>query len=234
MIIKYNAEGEIEWAKGIGNTGQDEITSVAETSDGGIIAGGSFSSSSIDLGNGVTLTNKESGYSNGMIIKFEKSELPNPTTIQAKGIGGSKEDKILSVAGTSDGGIIAEGYFRSSSIDLGNGVSLSNINNNGSSDGMIIKYSAEGKCEWAKGIGGSSDDEINSVAETSDGGILAGGYFGSSSIDLGNGVSLSSSSSDGMIIKYNSSGECEWAKVIGGSSGDYIQSVAETSDGEES
>ena len=64
--------------------------------------------------------------------------------------------------------IYAGGYFKSNSIDLGNGVTL---NNTGSSDGMIIKYDADGNVQWAKAIGGSSIDQIESVASTRDGEI---------------------------------------------------------------
>ena len=38
-------------------------------------------------------------------------------------------------------------------------------------DGMIIKYDSDGNAQWAKGIGGSRNDYINSVAETRDGDI---------------------------------------------------------------
>ena len=226
MIIKYNANGEIEWAKGIGGT-DDFITSIAETSGGTYIVGGYFYSSSIDLENEISLSSK--GSSDGMVIKFEKAELPNPKVIQAQGIGGLDSDNISSVSKTRDGGYIVGGYFQSSSIDLGNGVSL---NNKGYSDGMIIKYSASGKVKWTQGIGGTGNDFINSISETRDGGCIVGGAFQGSSIDLGNGISLNSKDSrDGMIIKYSGKGETEWARGIGGSDYDYIKTVAETSDG---
>ena len=57
---------------------------------------------------------------------------------------------IESVAETSDGGYIAGGYFGSSSIDLGNGVTLNNKHNNASYDGMIIKYDTNGVCSVGK------------------------------------------------------------------------------------
>ena len=138
------------------------------------------------------------GGSDGMIVKYDANGIAQ----WAKGIGGNGDESIYSVASTRDGGYIAGGYFRSSSIDLGNGVTLSN---NGLYDGMIIKYDSAGNTQWAKGIGGDDFDYIESVAETRDGGIIAGGYFESSSIDLGNGVILTNSRSgytDGMIIKY--------------------------------
>ena len=235
MIIKYNSNGEVEWAEGIGGSSIEHIESVAETSDGGYIVGGYFYSSSIDLGNGISLTNK--GNYDGMIIKLEKIERPTPTVKKAYGIGGTNGDYIKSVAETSDGGYIVGGYFGSSSIDLGNRISLVN---KGYNDGMIIKYNATGEVEWAEGIGGTFWDNVNSIAETSDGGYIVGGDFWSSSIDLGNGISLTnkdysgnaySGNADGMIIKYNARGEVEWAEGIGGTGKDEITSVAGTSDG---
>ena len=229
MVIKYNARGEVEWAEGIGEINPDQITSVSETSDGGYIVGGYFESSSIDLGNGISLKNK--GNSDGILIKLEKKEMPNPLVAQAKGIGGTSGDHIESVIDTSDGGYIVGGYFESSIIDLGNGISLIN---KGDTDGMLIKYNARGEVEWAEGIGGTSGDTINSVACTSDGGYIVGGYFFSSIIDLGNGISLKNKNSDyldGMIIKYDKEGQVEWAEGIGGTDEDYINAIAETSDG---
>ena len=227
MVIKYSSNGEAEWAEGIGGADSDYINSVVECRNGGYIVEGRFKSSSISLKNGISLINK--GSDDGMVIKLEKTELPNPTVIKAQGIGETDEDKITSVAECSDGGYIAGGYFKSSSIDLENGISLTN---KGFEDGIVIKYSSNGEVEWAQGIGETDEDKITSVAECSDGGYIAGGYFKSSSIDLENGISLTNKGfEDGMVIKYSSNGKVEWAQGIGGTSWDYINSVAGCSDG---
>ncbi len=291
FIIKYNVSGEAKFAKNIGGGSNDYITALKATQNGGYIIGGSFSSTNMEIENGVNLITK--GTFDGMVIKFDKVEIPEPIVIQAEGIGGASTDYINVVVATNDGGYIAGGRFNSSSLNLGNEVRLTNkgsadgviikynsnrevewarriggtdydninvvavtsdggyivggefessnidlengvrLTPNGSSDGMIIKYNSNGEVEWAKGIGGTDVDEINSVAETSDGGYIVGGYFKSSNIDLGNGVSLiSRGSSDGMIIKYNSNGEVEWAKGIGGTDNEKINSVAVTSEGD--
>ena len=221
ILIKCNSEGKIEWAKSIGGSKTDSIQSVAECSDGGYIVGGYFYSSSINLENGVSLTNKNSNSSDGMIVKYSASG----EVEWAKKIGGTSTDEILSVAECRNGGYIVGGSFRSSSINLGNGI---NLKNKGATDGMIIKYSSNGEIEYAKAIGETGYELIRSVTKCSDGGYIVGGSFGSSSIDLGNGISLSiTNGTDGMLIKYNSSGEVEWAK---GGIGDAI-SVQECSDG---
>ena len=231
MIIKYmpveNTEVIVEQAVGIGGNREDEIICVQGTKDGGYIAGGYFKSSSIDLGNGIILIKKSSNttYSEGMLIKYNSiGEVE-----WAQTIGATKQGEITSIVETKDGGYIVAGDFESSSINLGNGVILKN---SGSKDGMVIKYSKAGYIEWAKSIGGTSGDDINSIAETRDGGYIVVGYFKSSSIDLGNGVTLTNNgSNDGMIIKYSAEGEIEWAKSLGGTSDDYIESVEETRDG---
>ena len=222
MTIKYDANGEVEWATSIGADVNDKITSVAQTSDGSYIAGGYFYGS-IQVGD-YTLTNN--GQTDGMIIKYSREGEVEWT----RSIGGSRSDYINSVASTSDGGYIVGGYFESS-IQVGDYT----LTSNGFSDGMIIKYDGKGAVEWARSVRGSSSNYINSVAETSDGGYIAGGYFTSRSIQVGDYTlwnnSSSTSYSDGMTIKYDANGEVEWATSIGGDRDDKITSVASTSDG---
>ena len=225
MIVKYSSSGEVEWAHEIGGDGYDEVLSVSATNDGGCIVGGHFLSESINLGNGISLTNKNNFYPDGMLIKYNQEG----NVEWAKEIGDKNSECINTVVQSSDGGYIVGGYFDSSSIEFGNGI---NITNKGEIDGMVIKYSSNGEVEWAEEIGGDSEDYINSVAESSDGGYVVGGYFKSSTIDLGSGAILSNNGDrDGMIIKYNQNGKVEWARTIGGTDNDYITSIAECSDG---
>ena len=74
---------------------------------------------------------------------------------------------------TKDGKIFVGGYFDSNSLLIGKNELL----NNGSTDGMLIKYDIEGEVEWATSIGGNDEDQINSIVETSDDGVIVGGFF---------------------------------------------------------
>ena len=243
LIIKYGSDGVVEWAKVVGGTGDDEISSVASTSDGYIIAGGHFNSSSINLGNGtegrnVIVDNTKSGLNDGLIIKYGSDGVVE----WAKVVGGTSDDEISSVALTSDGGYIVGGHFKSSSINLGVGTEGIDeiVDNTGSNsyDGLIIKYNVNGVVEWEKVVRGTKYDYIGSVASTSDGGIIAGGRFNSDIITLegakGEEVVVNKNDQyyyDGIIIKYRSDGVAEWAKVVGGRLNDYIGTVLETSVG---
>ncbi|MCI9448556.1 MAG: hypothetical protein HFH36_14575, partial [Lachnospiraceae bacterium] len=223
MIIKYSADGKVEWGKVIGGEGWDYITCITETRDGGYVVGGYFKSSSIDLGNEEVLNN--SGNYDGIIIKYDESG----NVEWGKTVGGSNSDCINCIIETIDGGYIIGGYFKSNSIDLGNGVVL---NNNGDGDGIIIKYSSEGKVEWGKAVGGSDNDEVTCITETRDRGYIVGGQFNSDNINLDNGVVLNNNNVNdgGMMIKYSEDGEVEWGKTVGESYSDGIICIAETKD----
>ena len=227
MIIKYNERGNIEWGKTLGGDRDDEITCIVETRDGGYAIGGYFDSSSIDLGNGVVLTNKSSStaYSDGMIIKYST----DGKVEWGKVVGGSSYDYISCITEAKDGGYIVGGYFSSDNIDLENGVVL---NNNGYMKGMIIKYDGNGNIEWGNTVEGIHSNGINYIVQTRDEGVIVGGYFDNSNIYLENKVLLKNKGyRDGMIIKYDESGEVEWGKAVGGSNSDQITCIMETEDG---
>ena len=223
MIIKYNSEGETEWAKTVGGNKSDYLKSLTLTKDRGFFIGGYFYSDTINLENNITISNK--GIHDGIIIKCNSSgEIE-----WAKSMGGTDSDRIESVIATTDGGCIAGGYFWSYTIDLDDNIT---INKNRNNDTIIIKYNSEGRIEWAKTIGGDSNEFLTTLSATKDGGFIAGGYFTTSVLDLGNNISIGNNGQDdGMIIKYNSNGQAEWAKSIGEDGTDLISSIAETSDG---
>jgi hypothetical protein len=48
--------------------------------------------------------------------------------------------------------------------------------NQGSSDYWVVKLSATGTIQWQNTIGGSGDDQLQSIQQTTDGGYILGGY----------------------------------------------------------
>ena len=224
MIIKYSDEGDVEWAKSIGGTSYDDITSIKVTKDGGFIAGGGFYSGNLYLDNGMSLTNR--GSRSGILIKYNAIGDIEWTKVT----DGEDYDYIDDVAQTIDGGYIAVGGFQSKNIDLGNNVSLTGTGKEIS--GMVIKYSSNGETEWAHKIGNASGETISTVTACSDGGCLVGGNFSSDKIDLGNGIVLNNKGNiNGILIKFNENGKIEWGKALGGDFRDDISSIIECSDG---
>ena len=223
MIIKYNANGELIWATSIGQNDWDEFNSVAATIDGGFVVGGSFNNDDISVGE-TTYNNK--GRYDGLIIKYDSNNNIDWST----SVGGNNWDEINSVASTSDGGFVIGGSFSSDSVTIGN-TSISATK--GTYDGMTIKYDSNYNVEWAQTIGGTEREEISTITETTDGGIVVGGRFQSSNITVGNYTLKNKSNtmySDGFIVKYNKDGGVVWANSIGGSNNDYVSSISSTPD----
>ena len=213
LIIKYSSKGEVEWVKAIGGSKDDYINSVAETSDGGYIAGGYFESNEVKIGTYTLTKNSTSSDSDGLIIKYDSEG----EVEWAKSFGGSRDDEITSVKGTADGGSIVGGYFLSKEIQVGNYILTNSLHSSyyNYSDGLIIKYNSEGEVEWAKSIENDRKDKITSIAQTNDGGYIASGYSGS----------------DGLLIKFESEGNIEWKNLIDSSDEVEFTSVKHTDDG---
>ena len=96
---------------------------------------------------------------------------------------------------------------------------------------LLIKYDSSGEIEWINDISDDSDDTINSIEQTDDGGYLISGNFTETSISYEGYLPNFYGKIDGAIIKYNDKGEIEWGKIIGGTDDDYISSVDITKDG---
>lgn len=75
---------------------------------------------------------------------------------------------------------------------------------------------------WMKSIGGSDQDEIHAIQETSDGGFIAVGQTHS----FGSGPDL-----DYWILKLGGAGNVLWQKTYGGSESDVARDIQVTSDG---
>jgi hypothetical protein len=146
ILIKTDANGNIQWAKTYGGTRWDYASSVQQTSDGGyIVAGGTYSFGA--------------GWDDDIfLIKTDA----NGNIQWAKTYRGASGDGAFSVQQTSDGGYIVANYTFSFGA--------------GWNDIFLIKTDANGNIQWAKTYGGTSWDGAFSVQQTSDGGYIVAGY----------------------------------------------------------
>jgi hypothetical protein len=148
---------------------------------------------------------------------------------------GSNNSWFFSISTTLDSSIYASGYiYGTGTYDFGNGVTAA-----GTYSGfnlVLVKYNSSGIAQWARTvIGGGGNSSFYSVSSTSDGSVYAAGSFlGTGTFNFGNGVTAAGTYSDGnlVLVKYNSSGNAQWAKsVTGGSNISSFNSISITSDG---
>ncbi len=241
LLIKTDANGNLQWAKTYGGTRDDYAYSVQQTSDGGYIVAGYTDSFG-------------SGWEDIILIKTDASG-----NIQwAKVYGGVNPDYAYSVQQTSDGGYIVVGYsnsytytydiiliklnssgnvqwartFGGSSWDYAYSVQQTSDGgyivaghtgsfSGGDADIILIKTNASGNLQWARTYRGAHYDYAYSVRQTSDGGYIVAGHT----------LSFGAGNWDVFLIKTDASGNLQWAKTYGGSSWDEAYSVRQTSDG---
>jgi hypothetical protein len=228
-IVKYDASGNVLWAKSIGSTGQDEIASIATDPMGNIFVSGSFGyTTSITIGTN-TITNATNNNGWGYDIFVAKYDA-NGNVIWAQGAGGAgSNDYILGVSSDASGNVFITGKYYTPSITFGS-TTLYNTDTsstNVSFDSFVVKYSAAGNMLWAKGIGGTGWDYGNGITNDTDGNVYIVGIY-SDTISFGS-FNLSNTNFGAFnifVVKYDPLGNVLWAKQAGGVDNDYGNSIS--------
>ncbi|MFA6439508.1 MAG: hypothetical protein WCX28_09385, partial [Bacteriovoracaceae bacterium] len=116
-----------------------------------------------------------------------------------KYFGGSNRDASLCVLQTNDGGYILGGI----TFSKGTG-----------GDAWIVKTSSDGEIKWSKSYGGITEDRINDIVQTEDGGYLFVGY-------------TTGNDEDSWIVKLDSLGNNIWEKKYPGLGQDAFLKIKE-------
>ncbi|MBI4929666.1 MAG: hypothetical protein HY841_02810, partial [Bacteroidetes bacterium] len=224
FIVKYDANGNVLWAKSAGGNNPDCPASVSSDASGNVYVAGTFRSSSITFGS-TTLTNTNSGWAEIFIVKYDASG----NALWAKSASGITGDYATSVSCDAFGNVYMAGYSYSSSITFAS-ITLPHIN---ASDIFIVKYDTLGNVLWAQraGGGGNNDAAWSMVVDNS-GNIYLTGEFSSNTIIFGSTIlSSPNNSADIFVVKYDSSGSVIWAIRVGGNDADIPKSIVADASG---
>lgn len=213
-IIKLDEGGNIEWQKTYGGAQPEFETRVLPTADGGYIVGG-YSDSGISGDK----TEPSKGQRDFWVLKLNSVG----DIVWQKSIGGTTVDRMQEILIANDGNYILAGYSNS-------GISGDKTEaNRGMYDYWVLKINTTGAILWQKTIGGSGNDILRDIIQTSDGGYLVGGY--SDSNISGDKTENSHGGMDYWLVKLNATGNMEWQKTIGSNGIDYLRSIVELNDG---
>ena len=143
----------------------------------------------------------------------------SPSIEWQKTLGGSNDDRGNNIIQTTDGGYIATGYTESSDGNI--------TDNQGLHDIWVIKLNSVGFIQWQKTFGGTDNEQGNEILQTIEGGYILTGWTASNN---GN-ISTNYGGTDFWVIKLDPSGNLEWEKNFGGTSGDFGVSIKQTYEG---
>ncbi|MBK7388213.1 MAG: T9SS C-terminal target domain-containing protein [Bacteroidetes bacterium] len=169
-IVKTDSLGNIQWQNTIGGSNYDELFSIYQTVDGGYVMGGRSLS---DL-SGDKTENSNGSYDYWMV----KTDASGNIQWQHS-IGGSGNDLLYCLKPTIDGGYIMGGF---SASGISGDKSETSI---GAHDFWVVKTNNIGTIQWQNTIGGSDEEILIDILETTDGGfMLAGSSDSESSGDM--------------------------------------------------
>ena len=222
-IWKMDEKGTPEWQKSFGGTGVDILYSVKNTNDGGfILAGTSSSNKSEDK------KDDSKGQEDFWVIKLDAKG----KELWQRTIGGTSQEKLLSVAQTKDGGFVLGGSSSSNKTLADSKGKLDEFgkaeNSKGSLDYWVVKLDIDGKVEWNKTIGGKYVDELKSIEQTEDEGYILGGY--SNSPVSGDKAEANVGQGDYWVVKLNKNGLIQWQRTLGGDKDDNLFALTQTKD----
>lgn len=204
FINLYGQDPNIEWQITLGGNEEETIRSVEETSDGGMIIGGT-SNSNISGDK----TENSRGANDYWILKLNSSG----NIEWQRTIGGNGEDNLATIHQTLDGGYIVGG---SSDSEISG---EKTEGSRGFADYWILKLNSAGSIEWQKTIGGNQGERLVEIHQITDGSYqLAGSSFSNIS---GDRTESRIGNRDAWALGLDSNGNILWQDARGNSTFDF-------------
>lgn len=207
LLAKINASGNKVWGTYIGS-GNAEFYGITCDSKGNVYISG--------WGNGITATIGShqplpaSSWEDAILMKFN----PTGNLLWATYYGGLDQEYGYNVAcDYLDNVYLCGGSFSDTGISTIGGHQTTR---NGDQDGFIAKFDPLGKRVWGTYFGGTGADRFSNIRIDKNGNIYAVGVTGSiSGIATSGAHKTVTNNADGMIVKFDSTCNLQWATYYG-------------------
>jgi len=248
LVFKLDSSGRIVWKKAFGGSGDDKANSVQQTSDGGFIVAGYTSSYGAGKYNGTSYADalflrldssgniiwKKTFSGNSWDVANSVQQTPDGGFVVAGGTSsfGTGEADLLLLKLDSSGNVVWKKTFGEGDYSSPNFIGQTSDGGfvvtgrttsfvTGHADAFLLRLDSSGNIAWKKILRGNSDNQANSVQQTSDGGFIIAGYT----------YSFGAGSRDSLLLKVDSSGNIAWKKIFGGRGDDQALFAQQTSNG---
>ncbi len=214
FIAKYDAAGNLVFARSMGGRGSSSGNAIAVDASGNMYVTGNFwLDCDLDPGAGVANVISNTFSIDIFVAKYDASG----NYVYAIAMGGIRSDYGRDINVDILGNAYVTGSF-SDTADFNPGIGVTSLVGNSYNDAMFIaKYDPLGNYVFAKGIGDETNGvQCNSLAlDIAGNAYVTGGHFGIVDFDPGAGVA--NLSTPGIFIaKYDASGNYVYAKAISG------------------
>jgi len=208
FIVKYNAAGNVLWARTSSGTNLEVGLGISNVANGHVYITGYFVGTA-GFG-GFSLTNN--GSADVFVVKYNSN---TGSVIWARSGGGSSFDEGRDLITDDAGDVYVTGSVRNTGF-FGSSSYLST----GNSDVLVLKYSATGNVIWVRSEGGTDGDLGSSITTYGTNEVyVTGSYQGTAT--FGDSMVVSNGDYDIFISKYKAAGDVLWARSGGGIDGDF-------------
>jgi len=203
FVAKYNPNGQLIWAHGIGSSSFEEGRDIAVDIEGNAFVIGNFwGTVDFDSGTPEVLVTSNSE-SDAFLAKYS----PDGECLWAFNVGGNASDEGRGVTVDPAGNAYITGAF-AQTVDFDPSPNVNNLVSNGFFDVYVAKYNSLGNYQWGFVVGGTSSCYGNTIEHDNGNSLYVGGQFAvvSEFDPMGDGFSINSfnAASDAFVAKYNS------------------------------
>jgi len=214
FLAGYSGAGVLQWARGIGGLGDEDIRAGGLVSDnaGGVVAAGNFTGTT-DFDGGVLVANRTSlGATDWFVARYDGAG----GFLSVFSVGAIPADPAPRPFVDTDGTVLVTGGF-SGAVDFDPGATsrvIASLASGGATDAFAAKYTFGGGLVWVSRFGEGTalaerQNRGTALAANPAGGVLVSGqFFGSPDFDPGTNVFRLTSlgSADAFVVLLTSAG----------------------------
>jgi hypothetical protein len=231
FLVKFDTSGQRIWGTYFGGDATDGelTTALACDAAGGIYLGSRTESNTGIATSGAFQAVKSTGISpvDGFLAKFNSTGNLDWATYY----GGSNAESIYSITVDTIGNIYMGGATGSTSGIATPGVFQGTFG--GETDGFVAKFSPAGQRIWGTYIGGINNDQVWHLIASGDGYIYGTGTTSNTGIATAGShqPNYGGGPQDGFLVKFDYTGQRDWATYYGGTMSDVGNGLFEGIDG---
>lgn len=224
FILKFSSTGALIWATYFGGTQNEEVLSIFSSGSNVWVAGYTNSTDFpvLNPGGGAFYQGTMAGVSDAFILKFNTSGVLNWSTL----VGGVNAD-YFSALQFKNNELYVAGVSSSTNFPVVNAGTFFQ-NYSAVNDGVVLKFNASNSLVWSTYIGGSGNDNINTIQANATH-IFIGGYSNSPNFNaLNSGGYFQNSITgnyDAFVSKFALNGTLSWSTFFGGENMDKVNSL---------
>ena len=225
FLSKFSPSGTLLWSTYFGGATNEQGLCLTADVSGNIYLGG-YTNSTAGIATSGCFQPSLGGNNDAFLAKFNSAG----SRLWATYYGGSGNDQANALTTDNAGNIYLAGTTRSTAGISTTGAHQAAIATTTADDAFLVKFDSVGNRLWATYYGGNGNDVFYDLDCDAYGNIYAAGWVTTNStanIATSNAfqTAYGGGTFDGMIVKFNGSGQRVWGTYFGGSLVDQVQQI---------